>query len=92
MQPKVKFYLTLGDVADANNGNSPPQAIIKLSDNCEIKCTVLTTNIAFSAPFTKSKTDFVECLKSKHLVYIYMCIVFQYIYMSIPSPNLNVGL
>lgn len=31
------FYLTLGDVADASNGKSPPQAIIKLSDNCEIK-------------------------------------------------------
>lgn len=52
--------LTLGDVADASNGNKPPHAIIKLSDNCEIKCTVLTTNIAFSAPLTKSKTDLVE--------------------------------
>jgi len=55
-------YLTLGDVAAASNGNSPPQAMIKLSDNCEIKCTVLTTKIAFSAPLTKSKTDLVEWL------------------------------
>lgn len=54
--------LTLGDVADASNGNSPPQAMIKLSDNCEIKCTVFTTKMAFSDPLTKSKTDFVECL------------------------------
>jgi len=31
------MYFTLGDVADASNGNNPPQAMIRLSDNCEIK-------------------------------------------------------
>lgn len=55
--------LTFGDVAEASNGKSPPQAIIKLSANCEIKCTVLTTNIALSLLLTKSRTDFVEWLK-----------------------------
>lgn len=65
---KLGSYFTFGDVADASKGNNPPQAIIKLSDNCEIKCTVLTTNIAFSVPLTKSKTDFVECLYLKKLI------------------------
>ena len=52
--------LTLGEVADASNGRRPPHAMIRLSANCEIKCTVLTTNMAFSALFTKSNTDLVE--------------------------------
>lgn len=57
----IKYkYLTLGDVADASSGNSPPHAIIKLSDNCEIKYTVFTTKIAFSVPLTKSNTVLVE--------------------------------
>lgn len=55
--------LTFGDVAEASRGNNPPQAIIKLSANCEIKCTVLTTNIALSLLLTKSKTDLVEWLE-----------------------------
>lgn len=53
--------LTFGDVADARSGNKPPQAIIKLSASCEIKCTVFTTKIAFSLELTKSNTLFVEC-------------------------------
>lgn len=52
--------LTFGEVADARSGRSPPQAMIKLSANCEIRCTVFTTKIAFSLLFTKSNTDFVE--------------------------------
>ena len=52
--------LTFGEVAEANKGSKPPQAMIKLSANCEIKCTVLTTKIAFSPLLTKSKTDLVE--------------------------------
>lgn len=32
-----KYRLTLGEVAEANKGKSPPQAIIKLSTNWEIK-------------------------------------------------------
>ena len=57
----IKYVvLTFGEVADANKGSNPPQAMIKLSANCEIKCTVLTTKIAFSPLLTKSKTDLVE--------------------------------
>lgn len=52
--------LTFGEVALASKGNRPPQAIIKLSANCDIKWTVLTTKIAFSLAFTKSNTLFVE--------------------------------
>lgn len=70
---KLDSYFTFGDVADASKGNSPPQAIIRLSDNCEIKCTVLTTNIAFSVPLTKSKTDFVECLYLKKFLNFNFC-------------------
>lgn len=49
-------------MADANNGKRPPHAMIRLSASCEIKWTVLTTNIAFSLLLTKSSTDFVEWL------------------------------
>ena len=57
---RKKYVLTFGEVADANKGSNPPQAMIKLSANCEIRCTVLTTKIAFSPLLTKSKTDLVE--------------------------------
>lgn len=33
----IHYRLTFGDVALANKGNRPPQAMIKLSANCEIK-------------------------------------------------------
>lgn len=33
----LRSPLTLGDVAEANNGNNPPQAMIRLSDNCDIR-------------------------------------------------------
>lgn len=59
----LTYQLTFGDVALANNGNKPPQAIIKLSANWEIKWTVFTTNIAFSLEFTKSSTLLVEWLR-----------------------------
>lgn len=49
-------------MAEASNGNKPPQAIIKLSASWDIKCTVLTTNMALSLLLTKSRTDFVEWL------------------------------
>lgn len=49
-------------MAEANKGSNPPQAIIKLSANCDIRCTVFTTNMALSLLFTKSRTDFVEWL------------------------------
>lgn len=54
------LIFTFGDVALANKGNRPPQAMIKLSANCDIKWTVFTTNIAFSLEFTKSNTVLVE--------------------------------
>ena len=53
--------LTFGDVADARSGRSPPHAMMRLSASCEMRCTVFTTNTAFSAAFTKSSTDLVEC-------------------------------
>uniref|UniRef100_A0A915KAU4 Uncharacterized protein n=1 Tax=Romanomermis culicivorax TaxID=13658 RepID=A0A915KAU4_ROMCU len=40
--------LTFGEVAAANKGRRPPQAITRLSTSCEIICTVFTTNTAFS--------------------------------------------
>lgn len=60
---EIAIIVTLGDVALASKGNRPPHAMIKLSANCEIKCTVFTTNIAFSAELTKSKTLLVEWLR-----------------------------
>ena len=54
---------TFGEVAEARSGNNPPQAIIRLSASWEIRCTVLTTKIAFSLLFTKSSTDLVEWLQ-----------------------------
>jgi hypothetical protein len=48
-----------GEVADARRGSSPPQAMIRLSASWEMRWTVLTTKIAFSALFTKSNTDLV---------------------------------
>lgn len=53
-------WLTLGEVALASNGNNPPQAIIKLSANCDIICTVLTTKTALSDEFTNSRILFDE--------------------------------
>ena len=55
------MILTFGDVADARSGRSPPQAMMRLSASCEMRCTVFTTNTAFSAALTKSSTDLVEC-------------------------------
>lgn len=46
-------------MAEANSGNSPPQAMIKLSDNCDIRWTALTTKMALSPLFTNSNTDLV---------------------------------
>lgn len=60
--------LTFGDVALASKGNNPPQAIIKLSANCEIKWTVFTTKIAFSLAFTKSNTLLVEWLRHTYKI------------------------
>lgn len=60
--------LTLGDVAEASNGNSPPQAIMRLSASWDMRCTVLTTNIAFSLLLTKSNTDFVEWLQINEIL------------------------
>lgn len=56
------IILTFGEVAEASNGNKPPQAIIRLSASCDMRCTVLTTKIALSLLLTKSSTDFVEWL------------------------------
>lgn len=50
----------LGLVAEARRGRSPPHAMIKLSASWEIRCTVLTTKMAFSLLLTKSKTLLVE--------------------------------
>lgn len=62
---REKNLRTFGEVADANKGNKPPQAIIRLSANCEIRWTVFTTKMAFSLLFTKSNTDFVEWLQCR---------------------------
>lgn len=57
-KPKVES-ITWGDVAEANKGSNPPQAIIKLSDSWDIKWTALTTKMALSPLLTNSNTDFV---------------------------------
>ena len=61
MVTSAGIVLTFGEVAEARRGRSPPQAMMRLSANCEMRCTVFTTNTAFSAELTKSSTDLVEC-------------------------------
>ncbi len=56
--------LTVGDVAAASRGSSPPQAVTKLSESWDIMCVTFTTNTWFSVVLTKSRTVFVVCLKS----------------------------
>lgn len=62
---KMKWVITWGEVAEANKGSNPPQAIIKLSDNCDIKWTALTTKMALSPLLTNSSTDLVLWLEIK---------------------------
>lgn len=57
---KREEAFTLGEVAEASSGSSPPHAMIRLSASWLIRCTVFTTKIEFSLLFTKSITDFVE--------------------------------
>ena len=54
-----RWWITCGEVADASKGSSPPQAMMRLSDSCDIKCTALTTKMALSPLLTNSSTDLV---------------------------------
>lgn len=66
-QKDLNKALTLGEVAEARRGKRPPQAMIRLSASWEMRCTVFTTNMAFSLLFTKSSTLLVEWLEKKRI-------------------------
>lgn len=55
--------LTDEEVAAESRGRMPPQAMMRLSSTCEMRCTVLWTNTTFSLLFTKSITVLVEWLQ-----------------------------
>ena len=60
--------LTLGEVAAASSGRSPPHAVTRLSASWEIMWVTFTTNTWFSDAFTKSITVFVLWLQEERFV------------------------